>query len=384
MTAYLRCNLSYRVSFREQNLHMFFRSSFASFLLVCASLQVIAQVTAPKYSNDFLAIGVGARALGMGNTQTAITDDVTSAYWNPAGLNKIKSKYDASVMRASYFAGIANYDYAGLAYRIDTSSVLAASMIRFSVDDIPDTRFLYDANGQLNYNRIRFFSAADYAFALSYARKNILIPGLDLGANVKVIYRRVGDFANAWGFGLDVGAQYKWKGIKLGLMARDVTGTFNAWTVNSESLREVFAQTGNTLPSNSVEVTLPRTILGMAYRFVVKKKVGITPALDWELTFDGKRNTLIKSNLISADPRGGIEADYNNLVYVRFGVNNLQQFTDFDQSKRFRAQTNFGLGLRLKHQDKVTAQIDYALTNIGDLSGSLYSNIFSLRLGFVL
>jgi hypothetical protein len=236
----------------------------------------------------------------------------------------------------------------------------------------------------LNYNRIRFFSAADYAFALSYARKNILIPGLDLGANVKVIYRRVGDFANAWGFGLDVGAQYKWKGIKLGLMARDVTGTFNAWTVNSESLREVFAQTGNTLPSNSVEVTLPRTILGMAYRFVVKKKVGITPALDWELTFDGKRNTLIKSNLISADPRGGIEADYNNLVYVRFGVNNLQQFTDFDQSKRFRAQTNFGLGLRLKHQDKVTAQIDYALTNIGDLSGSLYSNIFSLRLGFVL
>ncbi len=41
---------------------------------------------APKYSNEFLAVGVGARSLGMANAQTGITNDVTSAYWNPAGL----------------------------------------------------------------------------------------------------------------------------------------------------------------------------------------------------------------------------------------------------------------------------------------------------------
>lgn len=341
-----------------------------------------AQITAPKYSNEFLAIGVGARALGMGNTQTAISNDVTSAYWNPAGLTQLSHTYDASVMRANYFAGIAKYDYGGLAYKLDSQSVIAASIIRFSVDDIPDTRFLYDAGGQLNYNRIRFFSAADYAFMVSYARKDMFIEGLNLGANVKMIYRRVGDFANAWGFGLDAGAQYIKNGWRLGLMARDVTGTFNAWSINSNELSDVFAQTGNTLPDNSIEVTVPRTVLGLARRWVIKQKVGIMPALDLEMTFDGKRNTLVKSGFASIDPRFGLEADYKNIVYLRFGVNNVQQFRDFDLSQYYQAQTNFGVGLRLSYLNKATAHLDYALTNIGDLSGSLYSNIFSIRMSF--
>ncbi|MBX9853422.1 MAG: hypothetical protein K2X86_16875, partial [Cytophagaceae bacterium] len=45
-----------------------------------------AQISAPKYSNEFLSIGVGARAFGMSNVHTAIANDVTAAYWNPAGL----------------------------------------------------------------------------------------------------------------------------------------------------------------------------------------------------------------------------------------------------------------------------------------------------------
>ena len=39
-----------------------------------------------KYSNEFLNIGVGGRALGMGNTQVSIVQDATAGYWNPAGL----------------------------------------------------------------------------------------------------------------------------------------------------------------------------------------------------------------------------------------------------------------------------------------------------------
>lgn len=348
----------------------------------CIHLVSHAQVSAPKYSNEFLAIGVGARALAMGNTQTAITNDVTAAYWNPAGLNGIAQRFDASVMRANYFAGIAKYDYGGLAHRLDSSSVLAVSIIRFSVDDIPDTRFLYDASGQLDYGRIRFFSAADYAGLVSYARQDLWIKGLRVGANAKLIYRRVGQFANAWGFGLDAGAQYHRSGWQLGIMARDITGTFNAWNVNSNELRDVYAQTGNTLPGNSIEVTVPRTVIGIARTFVVRKVVGITPALDAEITFDGKRNTIIRSRLASIDPRAGLEVDYKRVVYLRAGVNNMQQFRDFDQQSFYRIQTNFGVGLRLSYLDIATAHIDYALTNIGDLSGSLYSNIFSLRVAF--
>jgi len=82
--------------------------------------QVIAQV---KYSNEFLAIGVGARTMGMGGAGVASVNDATAAYWNPSRLAGIDGKVDVSLMHAEYFAGIAKYDYAGAAYRIDENTV---------------------------------------------------------------------------------------------------------------------------------------------------------------------------------------------------------------------------------------------------------------------
>lgn len=319
---------------------------------------------------------MGARAFGMSNVHTSIANDVTSAYWNPAGLLQIKSKYELALMHSEYFAGIAKYDYAGFATPIDTQSVIAVSAIRFGVDDIPDTRFLYDAGGNLDYNKIKYFSAADYAFVLSYARKTNFIPGLRLGANFKIIHRIVGNFANSWGFGLDAGAQYERKGWQLGLMARDVTSTFNAWSHNTELVKDVYSQTGNALPENSIEVTLPKLIFGAARSFVIKKKFGLLAAADLDFTFDGKRNVLIKSSLTSIDPHIGIEADYKKIVYLRLGVGNIQQIKDFDNKKYTSVQPNFGIGVRINNR----FFIDYALTDIGNTAESLYSNVFSLKI----
>ena len=63
-----------------------------------------------KYSNEFLAIGVGGRSLGMSNACVATIDDVTSGYWNPAGLMGIESDLQIGLMHSEYFAGIAKYD----------------------------------------------------------------------------------------------------------------------------------------------------------------------------------------------------------------------------------------------------------------------------------
>src|SRR5690554_7199722 len=79
---------------------------------------------APKYSNEFLQIGVGARSLGMGNAMVAGVNDVTSVYWNPAGLTGVENKLDVSLMHSEYFAGIAKYDYIGLAHSIDEKSAV--------------------------------------------------------------------------------------------------------------------------------------------------------------------------------------------------------------------------------------------------------------------
>jgi hypothetical protein len=333
------------------------------------------QITAPKYSNEFLSIGVGARAFGMSNVQTAIANDVTSAYWNPAGLLQIRSKYEVALMHSEYFAGIAKYDYAGFATPIDSQSVIAVSAIRFGIDDIPDTRFLYDAGGNLNYNNIKYFSAADYAFLLSYARKSNLIPGLRLGANFKIIHRIVGNFANSWGFGLDAGAQYQRKGWLFGVMGRDITTTFNAWNHNTELVKDVYAQTGNVIPDNSIEITLPKLIFGVARSFKIKQKFGLLAAADLDFTFDGKRNVVIKSKLTSIDPHMGIEADYKKIVFLRFGLGNIQQIKDFDNKKHTEVQPNFGIGIKINNK----FFIDYALTDLGNASSALYSNVFSLK-----
>ena len=224
-----------------------------SLLFIGVFAQVNAQ--APKYSNEYMNIGVGARALGMSNSYITSVDDVTAGYWNPAGLLGIGNQHQVALMHSEYFAGIAKYDYGAFATRLDSTSVLGVSLIRFGVDDIPNTTELIDANGNVDYSRITTFSAIDWGFLVSYA-KQLKIKGLRVGASAKIIRRKVGDFAGAWGFGLDAGAQYDYKKWKFAAMARDITTTFNAWTFNlSDDMKDVFLATGNVIPENSVEIT---------------------------------------------------------------------------------------------------------------------------------
>lgn len=348
--------------------------TITTLLSIVWASESLAQLSAPKYSNEFLAIGVGARALGMSNSQIASVQDVTSGYWNPAGLLGIKSDLQVAAMHSEYFAGIAKYDYASIGKALDSTSAASFSIIRFGVDDIPNTTELIDAEGNINYDRITTFSAADYAFVFSYARKT-KIPGLNLGGSMKIIYRKVGDFANSWGFGLDAGAQYRRGDWVFAAVARDVTSTFNAWSFTlDDRTQEVFQLTGNEIPQNSVELTLPRLLLGTARQFDFGSKFSLLAEANVDLTFDGKRNVLVRSNALSLDPHLGIEASYQKIVYVRAGLGNIQRVQSVDQKDELSFQPNIGLGLRIKQ-----LYIDYALTDIGDQSAALFSNVFSLK-----
>jgi hypothetical protein len=347
---------------------------FILFCVLCSHL-AISQTTAPKYSNDFLAIGVGARALGMSNAQVALAEDVTAGYWNPAGLLGINSDLQISAMHANYFANIAQYDYAAIGKKIDSLSAVSVSMVRFGVDNIPNTTDLIDADGNIDYSRITAFSSADYAFIVSYARQ-LKVPGLAVGGSAKVIYRQIGDFAKAWGFGLDAGVTYRKGNWRFGAMAKDVTSTFNSWNITlDEKTQETFLLTGNELPSQSIEVTLPRLILGAARGFKFNEKFNLQAALDLVVTTDGKRNTLISSDPFSVDPSFGLEFGYDNTIFLRGGVGNVQYITEIDGARSATFQPNFGIGLRIR-----SIYLDYALTDIGDVSAALYSNIFSLKL----
>lgn len=351
-----------------------FKIRYSLFSLLCLVVATNVYSQAPKYSNEFLSIGVGARGLAMSNSQVATVNDATSSYWNPAGILGVGTSPQVALMHAEYFAGIAKYDFGAIAKKIDSTSALAISVIRFGVDNIPNTTELIDANGNVDYNRITSFSAVDYAFMGSYA-KRLKVPNLTLGVNAKVIHRIIGNFANSWGFGLDAGLQYNYKKWHMGLMARDITSTFNAWSYSlSDKTKQVFTATGNEIPSNSVEVTLPRFILGIGRKHNFNKNVFLLGEINFDATTDGKRNVLISAKPFSIDPRMGLELGLWNLVFIRAGVGNIQHSKDILGKEITTYQPNMGIGLQFR-----SICIDYALTDIGDQSVALYSNIFSLK-----
>ena len=109
-----------------------------------------------KYSNEFLNIGAGARAMAMGGANTASVSDGTATYWNPAGLTQVKGYPVVTFQHAEYFSGIGKYDFVSFVKpATDNKISLGVSLIRFAVDDIPNTLFLVNpADGSVNYGNI--------------------------------------------------------------------------------------------------------------------------------------------------------------------------------------------------------------------------------------
>ncbi|MBL7764103.1 MAG: hypothetical protein JNL23_11810, partial [Chitinophagaceae bacterium] len=330
------------------------------------------------YSNEFLNIGAGGRGLAMGSAQVASVNDGTAGYWNPAGLVNVKDYPQVNLMHSEYFAGIGKYDFASVA--IPTSNnkrTIGITALRFAVDDIMNTLFLVEPDGSLNYNNIQAFSSADYAFLFSFAQK-LKESGnrnVHFGVNAKVIHRSVGKFAKAWGFGLDAGVQIIQNKWRIGLAARDITTTFNAWSFTfTEREKEVLYLTKNDIPVKSTELTAPRLVLGIARDFQLTKKIGLLAEANLDLTFDGKRNTIISADPISADPKIGLEFNVSNVFFLRAGINNFQKaLADGDtlnQKKVWIYQPSAGAGFKISN-----GTIDYAITNLANQSNPLFTHV---------
>ncbi|MCC1484879.1 putative type IX sorting system protein PorV2 [Winogradskyella immobilis] len=333
--------------------------------------------TSRKYSNEFLNIGVDAAALGMSNAVVSTTSDVNSGYWNPAGLVHLEDN-QLALMHSSYFANIANYNYIAFAKPLDDRSAIGISLIRFGVDDILDTTQLIDDQGAINFDRISTFSTADYALTVSYARK-LPLDGLNYGINAKVIRRVIGDFASAWGFGLDAGIQFETNNDwKFGFMARDITTTYNTWTFDEDNFEKISGAIegqNQTLPEKT-EITLPKLELGLSKSWLFHYDYSLLAAFNLNVRF-AETNDIISTSAASIAPALGFQFGYTDLVFLRAGVGNFQNELQIDNSENLTFQPNFGVGFKYKG-----IEVDYAFTDIGDQSAALYSNVFSLKLDF--
>jgi hypothetical protein len=355
-------------------------------VLGLATTTAQAQTNTPKYSNEFLNLGAGARSLGMGKTQVSLANDATAGYWNPAALTNLTTKYDGVLMHSELFSGVVKNDYAAFAMPLDDKSAVGVTLLRLGVDNIADTRALVNEYGYIQYDRITYFSVADYALLLSYARK--LGPeGLSVGGSGKLIYRNVGSYANAYGFGVDVGLQYNHNGWRLGLMARDITTTFNAWSIDADKFK-ANTNPGETIPTNTTELTLPRLVLGVGRQFTLPSDFTALVAADLETTTDGQRNTIISAKPFSVDPRVGVEIGYRKVAFLRGGVGNFQQISVYTEGStaakplykdEWKGQYSLGAGVAFSG-----LRVDLALSRLAveKLGSTSQTNSLIVSLGY--
>ena len=336
-----------------------------------------------KYSNEFLNIGAGARGLAMGSAQVASVTDGSGGYWNPASLVNVKGDVQVNLMHSEYFAGIGKYDFANVSLPTSNEKrAIGITALRFAVDDIMNTLFLVEPDGTINYNNIRPFSSADYGMLLSYAQnisrsENKMV---NFGLSAKVIHRNVGSFAKAWGFGLDAGLQIFKNNWRFGIVGKDLTTTFNNWSFSfTDKEKEVLYLTNNDIPVKSTELTAPRLVLGLAKVFRMGKKSSLMAETNFDLTFDGRRNTVVSYDPVSVDPKLGLEYAYKDVFFVRGGINNFQKaLADGDtlnQKKVWIYQPSVGAGFRIK-----SVVIDYAFANLANQSNPLFTHVVSLKL----
>lgn len=332
------------------------------------------------YANEFLTIGVGARAQALGNSTVASSTDIFSTYWNPAGLVDVDSTTGliAGAMHAEQFAGNTKFDYLGISLPIASGGRrFGVSLIRQGTDDVPNTLNLIEPDGTVNYDNVTLFSVADYAMLFSYAQPTQWLKGrVSVGGNLKIIRRIIGDFSKAWGVGADIGLRYADGPFRAGLVLRDATSTFSSWkTELTDAQLATLQQTGNTLPDASgSEVARPTLLPSATYRFGFGR-FGFAPEATALITFDGKRNAIVQSDNISMDLAAGLELDFQQKVFARFGVDQFQYIRPLGEEEKLSPRFALGLGVQLKR-----FSLDYAFSNPGN-GEDLYAHVVSLDFG---
>lgn len=324
--------------------------SHAILLLLLAALTHAGAQSVAKYAGEFLAIGVGGRAMGLGGAYVALARDATAGYWNPAALATLDYP-EVSLMHDERFAGLVNYDYAAVGIPYGSDASVGLSILRLGVDGIPDTRnALIDQNGngqldpgdRIDYSRITYFNAADWAAVVTYAQRSS--KDLSYGFNVKFIRRGLGD-VSATGIGFDAGIRYRASDrVIVGANLQDATTTLVAWSTGRN------------------ELISPTLKVGGAASFDLLGGI-LSPALDIDVRFENRRFASVAHlGPVSLDPHAGVEFDYHNTIAVRAGINDLRQ-------------PSLGAGLHLRKLD-----LDYSFTGFGKNNDLGSTHRISLRL----
>lgn len=307
-----------------------------------------------KYAGEFLSIGVGGRALGLGGAYVALANDASAGYWNPAALMRINHP-EVMLMHDEQFGGMMNYDFAAVAIPYSQDATFGLSVMRLGVDGIAHTvavdslgriiseeEFKRDPNARIDPDLTTYFNAADWVVYFTYSRQ--VSTKLMYGINLKLLRRSL-SYGSATGIGFDIGILYLLKeNWYVAANAQDITTTLIAWSTGTN------------------ELISPTLKLGTAYFFDLFSG-RFAPSFDVDVRFENRKFASVAHlGPISFDPHTGLEFDFKKTVALRIGYSDVKQFT-------------LGAGLHLRRLD-----IDYSFAKLGKENDLGDTHRVSLRL----
>ena len=307
---------------------------------------------------QFLKIGVGARALGMGGAQVGMTGDISSMYWNPAALSRLEVNSELTFNHAAWLADM-QYDFAAGVLPIGELGTFGLSVTSFRTpEDVVRTVDYPDGDG-------RRWDASSLAIGLSYARN--LTDRFSIGATVKYIHEGIWD-ESATGMAVDIGTLYisEIKGLRLG------ASISNFGTEMRLDGRDLYFNNDpngavgsgpNNIPSEyrAESYPLPLTFrIGVAMDVVPAEDFRVTAAVD--ATHPNDNTEYLNS---------GIEAAWREIVFGRVGYKSLF-LRDSEQG------LTWGVGLHYGITNVATIKVDYGFADYHRLKNVQY---FSLGIG---
>ena len=332
---------------------------------------VLPKVSAETYTADFLTFGTGARPLGMGNAFTAIADEASTTYYNPAGIAQL-THHEFNFMHAT-LADLASYNVASFIYSLKDNKpkehankmTFGISWLRVGVDDIPITGIPVTTKAIGPNNRpyvIGTFSNTSNAILLSGARHLMTLPKditIDLGASLKLLYIDTYRNTNAVGGGADLGILAKTDPDKatafsIGIVASDFLTTKLYWNTPPEN--------GGETPHT--ETLLPRLKLGIAYH--------------QKLAVFNSRLTLA-ADVDTRNDYAKLFEFHTGAEYVLFELLALRCGLDGRNGTSREMYFTAGAGLQLRFVTGAAFHVDYAYQSQPDLG---ISNRLSLRVRF--
>ncbi len=256
-----------------------------------AALIVILMVPALAAAEDgsaglaFLKLGVGARPIALGDAYTAVSGDVSTIYWNPAGMVAVDGT-DVGLMHAEWFQGI-RYEFAG-GVRSFGDQAIGVSVVGLYMDDL-------ERREGPTSDPIGHFGVFDFAFTGAYARR--LTSEFDVGVSIKYLHEKIDDEL-ARGVGVDLGAIYRFPmvhGLSAGLAVQNLGPQMSfieekfdlpvqykagaAYTTPVEALKGAVLVTGDLVVPNDGDA---KTHFGLEYEYdnMVALRVGYRSGWD--------------------------------------------------------------------------------------------------------